>query len=64
MTASSIALLLAATIIAAGMPAVIAFFLVHNFWYTIAAYFLLILGLVMPFDRWLDNGIRPVKPLD
>ena len=62
-TAASVGVLLLATIIAAGMPAVIVFFFLHNFWYTVVAYVLLLLGVVLPFDRWLDNNVRPVKPI-
>ena len=63
LTVSSVALVLVVTIIAAGMPAVITFFFVHNFWWTITAYLFFLLGLVLPFDRWLDNKIRPTKPV-
>jgi len=63
-TASSFVVLLVATVIAAGMPAVVAFFLAHNFWYTIGAYVFFVVVLVLPFDRWLDSHVRPVKPVD
>ncbi len=62
-TASSVLLLLAVTVIAAATPTVVAFFLAINFWYTIAAYVLVLVGVVIPFDRWLDNKIRPTKPI-
>jgi hypothetical protein len=63
LTVSSIALILGASIVAAGMPAVIAFFFVHNFWYTIAAYVVFVFAVVIPFDRWLDDKVRPAKPV-
>ncbi len=63
LTAASFIAMLAATVVAAGMPAVIAFFFTHNFWYTITAYLFFIVVLVIPFDRWLDNRLRPVKPV-
>jgi hypothetical protein len=63
LTASSVALVLLVSVVAAGTPAVIAFFFAINFWYTIAAYFVLLVGVVLPFDRWLDNKIRPTKPI-
>jgi len=62
-TASSVVLLLVITIVAAAAPAVVAFFLAHNFWYTIAAYVLFLVAFVLPFDRWLDNKVRPTKAL-
>jgi len=43
------------------MPAVIAFFFVHSFWWTIGTYLFFLVVLVLPFDRWLDNKVRPVK---
>jgi hypothetical protein len=62
-TASSFALILAATVLAAGTPTVIVFFLTHNFLVTIGTYALLILLLVLPFDWWLNSHIRPTKPV-
>jgi uncharacterized protein (DUF983 family) len=62
LTASSFLVVGLVSLIAAGTPAVVVFFWTHNFWYTIAAYVLFILAVVMPFDRWLDNNVRPVKP--
>ena len=62
-TATSFVVLLAATVIAAGMPAVIAFFFARNFWFTIATYLFFVVVIVIPFDRWLDNKVRPVKPV-
>lgn len=61
---SSCLLLGAIAILAGGTPAVIAFFLTHNFWYTIAAYVLFAVGVVVPFDRYLTNTKRPVKPVE
>ena len=63
MTAASVALLLGVSVVAAGMPTVVAFFLAINFWYTIAAYAVVIGGVLIPFDRWLDNKIRPTRPV-
>jgi hypothetical protein len=62
-TVSSIALVLAATIFAAATPAVIAFYFEHSFWYTIATYVFFIVVVVIPFDRWADNKVRPTKPV-
>jgi hypothetical protein len=39
------------------------FFLYSQFLVTITAYLFFIVVLVIPFDRWLDNRIRPVKPV-
>ena len=63
LTASSIVLLLIGSIIAATMPTVIAFFFIHDFWYTIAAYVVFVVAVVIPFDRWLDDKVRPSKPV-
>ena len=63
LTASSVVLLLLVSISAAGMPAVIAFFFVHNFWYSIVTYVVFVVAVIVPFDRWLDNKIRPAKPV-
>ncbi len=63
LTASSFLLLCIISVIAAATPTVIVFFLTHNFWYTAAAYLLFIAVVILPFDRWLDNNVRPVKPL-
>ncbi|MCE0522181.1 MAG: phage terminase large subunit family protein [Methylacidiphilales bacterium] len=62
LTTSYILLLLGITVIGAAMPAVIAFFLTQNFWYTIATYLVFLFGLVLPFDRWLDDRKKPIKP--
>jgi hypothetical protein len=56
-------LLCAIALVAGGTPAIIAFFLSHNFWYTIAAYLLFGFGIVVPFDRYMANTFRPVKPI-
>lgn len=63
LTASYVVLLVAASIVATGMPTVIAFFFVHSFWYTIAAYVVFVGAVVIPFDRWLDDKVRPSKPV-
>ena len=63
MTASSVAMVLLISVVAAALPSVIAFFFIINFWYTIAAYVVITVGVLIPFDRWLDNKVRPVKPV-
>ncbi len=60
MTVSYAIMLLGATVVGAAMPAVVAFFLTHDFWYTIATYAIFVFGVVLPFDRWLDTK-RPVE---
>ena len=64
LTASSFVAVVFASVIAAATPAVVVFFLVHNFWYMIGAYVFFIVAVVMPIDRWFDNNIRPTKPVD
>jgi hypothetical protein len=61
---SSCLLLGAVAILAGGTPAIIAFFLTHNFWCTIAAYLLFAFGIVLPFDRYMTDTRKPVKPVD
>ena len=63
LTASSVVLVLLVTVVAAATPTVIVFFFVHNFWYTITAFLLFLSVVVIPFDCWLDNKIRPIKPV-
>jgi hypothetical protein len=45
------------------MSTVVAFFLTHNFWYSIGVYPLCATLVVIPIDLYLDDMHWPVKPI-